>query len=132
MLAGAVTDTDKLARLIGIFGDLMRETAADKLIQALSEAEKLTVMTGKSSSAVQKGISQFQDAVLGSLGGVFYGTVMEFRNGQEFLVADAHWLPPESDPIGPMVLEVTCKVSGPATALTVRQSSSENGERWSR
>ena len=70
--------------------------------------------------------------MLGSLGGVFYGTVMEFRNGREFLVADAHWLPPESDPIGPMVLEVTCKVSGPATALTVRQSSSENGERWSR
>ena len=82
--------------------------------------------------AVEWEQTPFQDTVLGSLGGVFYGTVMEFRNGREFLVADAHWLPPESDPIGPMVLEVTCEVSGPATALTVRQSSSENGERWSR
>jgi len=82
--------------------------------------------------AVEWQETPFQDDVLGSLGGVFYGTVMEFRNGREFLVTDAHWLPPESDAIGPMALEISCKVSGPATDLRVRQSSSENGERWTR
>ena len=80
--------------------------------------------------AVEWEETPFQDEVLGSLGGVFYGTVMEFRNGREFLVADAHWLPPESDAIGPMALEVSCKVTGPATDLLVRQSSAEGGERW--
>ena len=82
--------------------------------------------------AVEWAETPFQDDVLGSLGGVFYGTVMEFRNGREFLVTDAHWLPPESDAIGPMVLEVSCEVSGPATDLRVRQSSSDGGERWAR
>jgi len=82
--------------------------------------------------AVEWQETPFQDDVLGSLGGVFYGTVVEFRNGREFLVTDAHWLPPDSDAIGPMALEVSCEVAGPATNLRVRQSSAENGERCAR
>ena len=70
--------------------------------------------------------------MLGTLGGVFYGTVMEFRPKKEFFLADAYWLPPQSEPFGPMALEVSCFVEGPATRLTVRQSGSEEGERWQR
>ena len=38
----------------------------------------------------------------------------------------------KSDAIGPMALEISCEVTGPATDLRVRQSSSESGERWAR
>ena len=82
--------------------------------------------------AVEWETTPFQDALLGSLGGVFYGTVMEFRNGKNFLITDAHWLPPESHAIGPMALEVSCEIVGPATTLRVRQSSAETSERWAR
>ena len=43
--------------------------------------------------AVEWRTSPFQDDVFGTLGGVFYGTVMEFRNGRQFFVADDYWLP---------------------------------------
>ena len=82
--------------------------------------------------AIEWKTAAFQDDVLGSLGGIFYGTVMEFRNGREFFLADAYWLPPQSSPIGPMALEVNCKVVGPGTRLLVRQSAAENGLRWQR
>ncbi len=82
--------------------------------------------------AVEWATTSFQDDILGSLGGVFYGTVMEFRNGREFFVADAYWLPPQGEAIGPMALEVVCTVSGPATEVCVRQSCDEHGERWTR
>ena len=82
--------------------------------------------------AVEWQTSPVRDDVLGSLGGVFYGTVMEFRNGREFFLADAYWLPPQSPPIGPMALEVSCRVDGPGTQLRVRQSAAEDGVRWQR
>ena len=67
--------------------------------------------------AVEWEVTPFRDEVLGTLGGVFYGTVMEFRAGREFFVADVYWLPPQSEPIGPMALEVTCTIEGPATRV---------------
>lgn len=82
--------------------------------------------------AVEWRSTPFSDQMLGTLGGVFYGTVMEFRPKKEFFLADAYWLPPQSEPFGPMALEVSCFVEGPATRLTVRQSGSEEGERWQR
>ena len=82
--------------------------------------------------AVEWKATAFQDDVLGRLGGVFHGRVMEFREDREFLVADAHWLPPESDAIGPMALEVRCRRVGPSTELRLRQSAAERGERWER
>ena len=51
---------------------------------------------------------RYRDEVLGRLGGVFRGTVMQFEAGRGFFVADAFWLPPDGEPIGPMALEVTC------------------------
>jgi hypothetical protein len=74
----------------------------------------------------------FKDDMLGPLGGVFFGTVIEFRAGREFAVADAYWLPPEGEPIGPMALEVTCEPAGPATRLRVVQRGPEASERWRR
>ena len=50
------------------------------------------------------------DDILGRLGGVFYGSVMEYKAGRELFVADAWWLPPDGDPIGPMSLQVHCSV----------------------
>jgi uncharacterized protein YndB with AHSA1/START domain len=72
------------------------------------------------------------DDVLGRLGGVFHGTVMEFKAGRELFVADAWWLPPDGEPIGPMSLQVTCVLDGPACRLRVRQSGFEDAPRWRR
>ena len=82
--------------------------------------------------AVEWESTPFEDPVLGTLGGVLYGTVMEFRNGHEFFVADSYWLPPESHPIGPMSLEVGCRVDGAGTLLRVRHHAMGDGERWQR
>jgi uncharacterized protein YndB with AHSA1/START domain len=72
------------------------------------------------------------DEILGRLGGVFKGTVMEYMPGREMFVADAWWLPPDGDPIGPMALAVTCEMAGPACRLHVRQSGFEDTPRWRR
>src|SRR6476660_3021509 len=52
--------------------------------------------------------TEFRDEILGRLGGVFRGTVMQFDAGHGFFVADCFWLPPDGDPIGPMALQVEC------------------------
>ena len=72
------------------------------------------------------------DEVLGRLGGVFCGRVMEFLPGREMFVADAWWLPPDGDPIGPMALAVSCRMSGPACRLIVKQTGFEDTARWRR
>jgi hypothetical protein len=80
--------------------------------------------------------TEFRDDVLGRLGGVFRGTVMQFDPGHGFFVADCYWLPPDGDPIGPMALEVRCTPEGPepgaATRVQVRQSGFEETPRWRR
>ena len=64
------------------------------------------------SYAVEWEPTEWRDEVLGPLGGAFHGTVMEFKPGREFFVADLYWLPPDGDPIGPMALEATCTAAG--------------------
>ena len=76
--------------------------------------------------------TEFRDSVLGPLGGVFRGTVMQFQPGQGFFVADAFWLPPEGDPIGPMALDVICRPTSSGTHLRVTQSGFEESARWRR
>jgi uncharacterized protein YndB with AHSA1/START domain len=73
-----------------------------------------------------------RDDLLGRLGGVFHGRVMEYLPGRELFVADAWWMPPDGDPIGPMSLEVSCLIDGPACRLRVRQSGFEDSARWRR
>lgn len=72
------------------------------------------------------------DDLLGRLGGVFYGTVMEYQPGRELVIAEAWWLPPDTQPIGPMSLQVKCAMDGPACRLHVRQSGFEDSPRWRR
>jgi uncharacterized protein YndB with AHSA1/START domain len=75
-----------------------------------------------------------RDELLGRLGGVFRGTVVQYDPDRGFFVGDAFWLPPEGDPIGPMAFEVTCTPAdnGAATDVHVTQSGFEESERWRR
>jgi hypothetical protein len=94
--------------------------------------------------AIEWAPTDFRDAVLGRLGGVFRGTVMQFQDGRGFFVADAFWLPPDGDPIGPMSLEVACALVEPprdgrlrppgsvATRVRVTQTGFEESVRWRR
>ena len=77
--------------------------------------------------------TDFRDEVLGRLGGVFRGTVMQFDAGRGFFVADAYWLPPDGDPVGPMALTVTVDPEpGGGSAVRVVQRGFEESERWRR
>jgi hypothetical protein len=76
--------------------------------------------------------TEWRDDTLGRLGGAFNGTVIEFRPEREFFVADACWVAPDGDPIGPMALEVHCSVHGYRTQLHVRQSGWQDSRRWTR
>ncbi len=83
--------------------------------------------------AVEWAPTDFRDEVLGPLGGVFRGTVVEFHPGHGFVVADAFWLPPDGDPIGPMALEVSVQTEATGgTRVRVTQTGFEEGVRWRR
>ena len=72
------------------------------------------------------------DDLFGRLGGVFHGTVVEYVAGSELFVADAWWLPPDSEPVGPMSLHVSCRSDGHACHLRVSQTGFEESPRWRR
>ncbi len=76
--------------------------------------------------------TEWRDEILGRLGGSFKGTVIEFKPGREFFIADVYWLPPDGDPLGPMAFEANCALVSGRTVLHVRQSGWENSVRWSR
>jgi uncharacterized protein YndB with AHSA1/START domain len=83
--------------------------------------------------AIEWAPTDFRDEVLGRLGGVFRGTVVQFHVGQGFFVADAFWLPPDGEPIGPMALEVTLHAEPTgATRVRVTQTGFEESARWRR
>lgn len=84
------------------------------------------------SYAVEWEATDWSDDVLGRLGGVFCGTVVEFASGREFFVADAYWLPPDGEPIGPMAFAVSCTALGPRVVTRVRQSGWDDSPRWTR
>jgi uncharacterized protein YndB with AHSA1/START domain len=82
--------------------------------------------------AIEWPATDFRDEVLGRLGGVFRGTIIQFDSARGFVVADAFWLPPDGDPIGPMALEVNVAVEGGATRVRVTQTGYEESVRWRR
>jgi hypothetical protein len=91
--------------------------------------------------ALQWPDSPIVDEALGRLGGVFHGTVIDFQPNRAFFVADAYWLPPDGDPIGPMAMEVTCTPADRpagrpsaafATTLRVVQRGLDDSPRWLR
>jgi uncharacterized protein YndB with AHSA1/START domain len=82
--------------------------------------------------AVEWAPTPFTDETFGPLGGVLYGTVMDYRQDREFLIAEVHWLPPESDPVGPMAMQVSCvpAPSGNATRVRLLQTGGDDSARW--
>jgi uncharacterized protein YndB with AHSA1/START domain len=83
--------------------------------------------------AIEWPVTDFCDDVLGRLGGVFRGTIVQFRADEGFFVADAFWLPPDGEPIGPMALDVTLQAEGTgATRVRVTQTGFEESVRWRR
>ena len=77
--------------------------------------------------------TEFRDDILGRLGGVFRGTVVQCRPGEGFFVGDAYWLPPDGEPIGPMALDVSLTLEpGGATRVHVVQTGFEETPRWRR
>jgi len=105
---------------------------ADALVAWWQVKRSLCVPRPLGSYAVEWETTGWRDEVLGRLGGAFRGTVIEFQPGREFFVADAYWLPPDGNPIGPMALTATCTPHGNRTVLYVRQSGWEDSRRWSR
>lgn len=106
--------------------------------QDLSEwwgaVRSVTVPRPLGTYAIEWSTTEFRDEILGHLGGAFHGTVIDYRAGDEFFVADAYWSPPAGDPIGPMALVIKCSaLGGPnITNLVVRQSGEDEGIRWQR
>jgi hypothetical protein len=84
------------------------------------------------SYAVEWAPTEWRDEVLGRLGGAFHATVMEYKAGREFFLADSWWLPPDGDPVGPMAVEATCSLQPEGTLLHLRQSGHEESPRWNR
>ena len=78
--------------------------------------------------------TDFEDEVLGPLGGSFYGTIVDYRPNAAFFLAEAYWQPPDGELIGPMALEVQCRPQGNGrqTMITVKQSGGGEGPRWER
>jgi uncharacterized protein YndB with AHSA1/START domain len=83
--------------------------------------------------AIEWKTTEFRDEILGRLGGVFRGTIVQLNEGQGFFVADAFWLPPDGDPIGPMALHVQLEAKASATTLVrVTQTGFDESARWRR
>lgn len=74
----------------------------------------------------------FRDDLLGPLGGAFHGTVVDVRPGRGFLVAEAYWIPPEGEALGPMALEIDCAPDPGGCRLHVRQDGYAPSPRWER
>src|SRR4029450_2008894 len=116
----------------GLAGVLSRSLAPHALAAWWQVSRSVTTPRPMGVFAVEWAPTADADDLLGRLGGVFCGRVMEYQAGREMFVADAWWLPPDSDPIGPMALEVTCRMSGPVCRLHVRQHGFEDTPRWRR
>ena len=84
--------------------------------------------------AVQWPPTDYEDEVLGRLGGTLHGVVMDFRPALSFFLAEVYYHPPSGDPIGPMALSVEARAGGGerSVELVVRQTGDDEGPRWQR
>jgi uncharacterized protein YndB with AHSA1/START domain len=106
---------------------------ADALRAWWAVARSVTTPRALGPYAVEWTPTDFRDDILGRLGGVFRGTIVECDPAGGFCVADAFWLPPDGDPIGPMALRVTLHAEGAsATRVRVTQTGFEESLRWRR
>jgi uncharacterized protein YndB with AHSA1/START domain len=106
---------------------------ADALIAWWQVKRSVTTPRVLGPYAIEWTPTEFHDEVLGRLGGVFRGTIVQFQEGQGFLIADAFWLPPDGEPIGPMALEVRVDTEAAGvTRVRVTQTGFEESARWRR
>jgi uncharacterized protein YndB with AHSA1/START domain len=106
---------------------------ADALRRWWQVAHSVTIPRPLGPYAIEWPPTEFRDTVLGRLGGVFRGTVIECRPGEGFFVGDAVWLPPDGEPIGPMALEVVFHAQADgSTHVRVTQTGFEESARWRR
>jgi uncharacterized protein YndB with AHSA1/START domain len=82
--------------------------------------------------AIEWATTPYRDDLLGPLGGVFHGTVVDVQPGRQFLLAECWWIPPEGPPLGPMALQVDCQPEDQGCRLRVRQDGYEPSARWRR
>ena len=73
-----------------------------------------------------------RDPVLGPLGGIFHGVVVDLHPPVDAFIGECYWLPPEGEPIGPMALTVRCGAEGGGCRVRVEQSGFEESPRWRR
>jgi hypothetical protein len=138
-----------MQRMEGLIADLKLErdlqirAPADRVLNAFFDVGLLRAWWGIANAVttprtlgpyvLEWPASELRDEVLGPLGGVFRGTVMQFEGGAGFFVADLFWLPPEGDPIGPMALDVAVSEDAAGvTRLRVTQSGFDESARWRR
>ena len=106
---------------------------ADALSAWWQAAHSVTTPRALGPYAIEWTPTDVRDDVLGRLGGVFRGTIVDCHPGEGFFVADAFWLPPDGDPIGPMALHVTLHAEGASsTRVRVTQTGFEESPRWRR
>jgi uncharacterized protein YndB with AHSA1/START domain len=127
----------------GIDVSLLIQAPPDVVLKAFFDADAIgvwwqavrsvTTPRALGAYAIEWPPTDFSDELLGRLGGVFRGTVVQFEGNRSFFVADAYWLPPDAEPIGPMALEVAVTPSGDSdTEVRVRQTGFEESPRWRR
>lgn len=112
-----------------VFGCFFSPVAIRKWWQA---ERSVTTPTPFGVFAIEWATTPYRDDLLGPLGGVFHGTVVDVLLGVQFLVADAYWVPPEGRPLGPMALHVQCHADPAGCRLQVRQDGYEPAPRWRR
>jgi uncharacterized protein YndB with AHSA1/START domain len=122
--------------------DIVIAAPPARILKAFFEPEALTAWLQVSQAVTPPRVlgpyalawpaTDFRDETLGSLGGVFRGTVMHYQPTHGFFVADVYFLPPDGDPIGPMAFEVTCTSEDGVTSVHVSQRGFEEGARWRR
>jgi len=106
--------------------------AADALRAWWQAVRSVTTPVPLGVYAVEWAPTPYRDDLLGPLGGVFHGTVVDVRPGHHFFVADAYWIPPEGQPLGPMSLQITCNPDPGGCRLHVLQDGCEASPRWRR
>jgi uncharacterized protein YndB with AHSA1/START domain len=122
----AVVIAAPAGRVLGAFFD------PDAIGAWWEAARSVTVPRTLGPYVVQWKATDFEDDILGRLGGVLRGTIMQCQSSG-FFVADVFWLPPDGEPIGPMALEVTCDALDAKSArVRVRQTGFEESPRWRR
>jgi hypothetical protein len=116
----------------------------ERVLKAFTDATDLAKWWGASRSfallrpmgvyAVEWPPTDFEDEVLGRLGGTLFGDVMEAKR-DGFFLADVYWHPPSGAVIGPLALNVQFRPHGDDgkwSSVTIAMSAEDEGPRWRR